>query len=596
MTRPSNAHISKVSLWGMPFHGLVRFIPLTLYYDYRLALPATTLAASVAAPDDYLIASAFALGTVAHTKDGTQVWVEDYPDIGVRFVIDWELFDNNPLSAGTSRLWKNPAIPEITRDASQAASDAELGHIWRNYALFAGRNAQIARNPAKRLGGLNWVYLASDGSRWQIAISSAVSGADPLVLRYAFRRFGQFGNAAAETMSSPVNFLSISKGSPALPLGVVFGGVSATGDKVLLNTHGGNPFLTLPPLEVNAFNQDVINYGALVCVHQLEVAETIIEGALVGITITAVELKNRAQCRPGVETVSPVGTVSYTDANGNSVTMGTTFAYKKSWIMGAYFVGSAVEYITFISLVSVTGSLVMSDEEPDWPIDADPPPPPCHLYVVQGESYSENRVFEKRLTITFGSVEYVYSSKWHKVSSGSYSSTGAGGYTATTSDSKTWENITPFISGALTDESSSSGSGTGNLCSLGPNNTPNIGHDSLLLYFPTPGPIPDDMDYLGIDFYTKGGASPTNIRPIMPLPFVAGEGIWGIIEISKNTSGQYQYQYRLLSAYGTKHLLTDSAVTINAAAPINQRIPLFASAHPLTGEFIYAQESPVCYV
>lgn len=584
MIRASNSHITKVNLWGMPFHGLVRYI-LRITQDSWISLPSSTLAADTSAPADYLPASSFALGTVAHTKDGTQVGVENFPGDGKRFALAWELFDpGDPRAAGTSRLFKNPALPEISRDTEQASEDAELGHIWRNYALFSGARAQIARNPVKRLGGLNWVYLASDGSRWQVAITVPDSGANPIVLRYAFKRFGQFGNAEAETMSSPVNFLSLSKGSPALPLSLAIGGVSATGDKVLLNTHGGNPFLELPYLESFTFNQDVINYGALVFVHRLDVTESISSGIVTGVTVAAVELKNRAQCRPGVVVVSSPSTITWTDAGGATHELPIARAYKKLWILGAYFVGESVEYITFEYLDSVTGTAHKEVDLTGSITGSD-----CHTHIIEGgESWGENRTFERRLTIFFGAAEYVYSSQWHRQEEASYGSGGPGLLLSSVDQHRTWTNETPF-SGPFTDESTVSSSGTQSLCE-----SPVIPD-----YDVSPGVvsnIPEDFEYQGITFYRKSVSSPASINPIMPLPFVSGEGIWGIIEISKNSSGQYQYQYRMLSAYGTKHLLSDAAVTINTAAPINFRIPLFASAHPITGDYIYAQETPVCYV
>lgn len=580
MSHASNSHITKVGLWGMPFHGLVRYVS----GNARLQLPAETLAAVPATPTEFVLAGTLANGSVAYTQEGVQVVVETFPVVGKRFSLPWDLYDNNQKTAGTCRLWQNPAAPAVVRSPAEAAEDLQRGHTWRNYALFGGNAAQIARASAKRLGNLNWVYLASDGSRWQIALSSPDSAANPRVIRYAFRKFGHFDNDPALSLSTPVNFLSIPNGTPAIPslnLSLWIGGVNKTGSQALLITSDPVDFSTQPPPASFIINQQAMNWGPCAFVHRLDVAETVSGGVVTGIIVTATELKNRAACQTGVQTVTGNTYVTLNDAFGGTYSCLLNRAWQISWIMSAYFTpAGAVEYVTVTYSDAWTGTASSSyGRDPAISV------PPCFSGVYTGWNVQENRTHTVSIKFSFGAAEFIYSSVY-TLERSDIGAPAAGNEVSWTSvNNRSWVSDTPFVSPSSHDNNNS-GAGTGLFC-LG------------LAGYPTEPPsvdaIPASFDYSGLLFYIPSAGSLPDSYVLAPLPVITGEGVSGIVELSK-PAANWQYQHRLLSAYGTEYTLPDAAVTINGALPINDRIPLFASAQPITGEYIYAQATPVCYV
>lgn len=576
MIRPSNPHISKVTLWGMPFHGLVQ--------NDKLPLPAETLAAVPATPDDYVLAGTLANGTAAFTQEGIQVFVDTFPTIGKRFYLVWELFDNNLRTAGTCRLWQNPATPAVVRSPAEAAEDLQRGHIWRNYALFGGNAAQIARNSAKRLGGSNWVYLASDGSRWQIAITVADSGANPKVMRYQFRKFGQYDYQSALALSAPVNFLNIPNGTPALPslnLSVRLGGVTKTGHQALLITSDPVDFSTQPPPSSFIINQDAMNYGPCAFVHRLDVTETFSGSVVTGIVVAATELKNRAACQTGVQTITPDTFVTLNNAAGFTYSCLLNRAWNISWIVSAYFTpAEVVEYVTVTYSDAWAGTASSSYGRNDA-ISV----PPCFSGIYTSWNVQENRTHTISIKYSFGATEFEYSSVYSYQRSEIGNPAAANEVSWTSTFDKQWTSDTPFISPS-THSAPNSGAGSGLFC---------LGQPGYPTEPPSVDAIPATFNYGGMEFYSPSGSSLPTVSTLVPLPIITGEGVSGIVELSKPSSS-WLYQYRLLSAYGTEHTLTDAAVTLNLSAPINERIPLFASVQPMTGEFIYAQATPVCYV
>lgn len=68
-----------------------------------------------------------------------------------------------PANPGNSYRIKMPGIAAVSRSSDQLAADAAAGMEWRNEQLLCGSTFQLY---GKDLGG--WVYFAGDGSRWII--------------------------------------------------------------------------------------------------------------------------------------------------------------------------------------------------------------------------------------------------------------------------------------------------------------------------------------------------------------------------------------------------------------------------------------------
>lgn len=137
--------LSRVSIIGHPFHGLVQAGKLTL-------------------PN-------------AQEIDYTQPAAGALPDL-----------------AGETHLLQRPGVPAVERSTEEAAEDTARGYQWRTVAMLSGANRQLY---TKALNG--WVYIDPAGDRWLVTTGTlepsawSTSSAVNIVVR--LRRFGVFGGS-----------------------------------------------------------------------------------------------------------------------------------------------------------------------------------------------------------------------------------------------------------------------------------------------------------------------------------------------------------------------------------------------------------------
>lgn len=93
---------------------------------------------------------------------------------------------------GNTYVFKKPGIAVITRSPADQITDTAAGYQWRNYALISGGNSQLYGHD---LGVLAWIYLAADGSRWQVRLMQtyATFSLTSWDFYFAVSRFGDFG-------------------------------------------------------------------------------------------------------------------------------------------------------------------------------------------------------------------------------------------------------------------------------------------------------------------------------------------------------------------------------------------------------------------
>lgn len=559
-------HLTKINVWGMPYHGLVA--------DGRMALPDTTLA-DLAGDADFQLASDRSIDDAGETKDGIAVIVKAFPGIGLRYSIEYPLYDAGNKQSGTSRLWQNPSNPVVSRTIDEANLDAERGHQWKNYALFAGGYAQFARNTFTRLGYRSWVYLSSDGSRWQIQITIVDLGANPIQVQYKFRKFGEIREGLAESFSAASGLISIANPGPPISSARI-AGVADTGEKALFVTHEYNSWV-ISSAPVDHF---LFNYGPMSWVYELSVTDVLSGSDVVGVSLAATVLKSRTDLIKGLETVTAdtYGSIGNIDGATSSVLL--TRAFKKTWWLDAYYADSGIEYVKLTVSDSVTGSASSVYTRDDSVIV-----PPCFIGVYTSWNIQDHRSYVIQANFEVGADSYLYSSE-HHINRSEIVTAGVDHKVVGSSDVEhIWRSKLPFASDSEHIVSNSSGVDQ-MFCIGGIVPSPPLSVSA----------IPSDINYTALVFYKSPPPPNTTVDSsdrIHPCWFINGEGLGGLFDLYFDAT--WRYQYRLFNDHGTPHTLADAEVVIDTGQPLEYRIPLYGSAHPVTHDYIYAQATPVCY-
>lgn len=143
-------------------------------------------------------------------NDGLPLDLNDLPDVwghplhgklrnGVLHLPNGDLVLDYPEpQAGTgyydTYYVKRPGWAGPTRNAAQAAADAEAGYEWRDHATLTGLRFNLYGKPID-----GWLWFDGDGNAWRYRVVSVLGPASATVFTIARQRFGRFGIGGSET-------------------------------------------------------------------------------------------------------------------------------------------------------------------------------------------------------------------------------------------------------------------------------------------------------------------------------------------------------------------------------------------------------------